>query len=307
MTFGIGGPWDTTTPGSPSKLNKMTIVYGDGVDIAALDKTTFQFAFCVTTGSGLTVNHLYAVNAAQDSLIDISGAVDHTHIGTGTGGSLESVFRANPTFIDTGFRFMTKLDKAEWTETISGTGTTANDTTSNEESLKLLTGATSGSGATLAKTNNFLLDFAKPSHIQFMLKMSATTALALKAGVNTETVTAADENTLKYQAQLCTVTNANWNLRTATGAARSESDSGIAFTTNKVSIRLEHFPTLGTPKVDMYVDSAAAFTKTSDIPTSGSSTITSLMKFSLKNSAAADKQCFMYGTRLRYYTSSQWK
>lgn len=304
MTFGIRGPWDIATSGSPSKLNGMTIIYGVGADIAASDKTQVQYAFCTSTGSGFTVNHFYAVNAAQDAWLDISGAADHTHSGTGDGGELEPVFRDSPTFWDIYFR-ADEMIKANWVQTVSSTGSIADDTTGNENSVKLLTGATSGSGSTI-ELKGYKLNFAKPSHVQFKLKMSATTALALKAGVNTETVTASDDNTVKYEAQLCTVTNANWNIRTATGAARSESDSGIAFTTNAVSVRLEHFPTAGTPKVDMYVDSAAAFTKTSDIPTSGSSGVTSLIKVSLKNSAAADKNCFVYPPRIRYYTNDVW-
>jgi len=304
MTFGLGAPWTVSTAGSATKMNIMTTIVGAGTDIAGLDKTTFELAFCTSTGGGLTVNHLYAVNAAQDALIDISGAADHTHTGTGDGGTLEAMYRDNPTFWDIWFRY-DEMVAAAWKQTTSGTATIASDTTGDEYSVKLLTGATSGSGSTI-ELRGYKLNFAMPSHIQFKLKMSATTALALKAGVNTETVTSADDNTVKYEAQLCTVTNANWNLRTASGSNKSESDTGTAFTTNAVSIRLEHFPTIGTPKVDMYIDSASAFTKTSDIPISGSTGVTSLMKFSLKNSAGADKNCFVYPPRIRYYTNDQW-
>ena len=227
MTFGIRGPWDVTTPGSPSKLNGMTIIYGVGADIAATDKTQVQYAFCTSTGSGFTVNHFYAVNAAQDAWIDISGAADHTHTGVGAGGALESVFRANPTYVEVFYR-PDQLAKADWLQTLSSTGTITDDTTSGEDAIKLLTGATSGSGSTI-ELNGLKLDFSKRSHFQTKLKMSATTALALKAGTNCETVTAADDNTVKYEAQLCTVTNANWNIRTATGAARSESDTGSIY------------------------------------------------------------------------------
>jgi hypothetical protein len=309
MTFGLAGPWDDADEFSASKANFMTVPSGSGDDIAGLDKTKFKIVVCTADGSGLLKDHVYCADAAGENWIDLTLQAAHTHTGTNDGGAIDDIFRANPTFIDTGFFFMEKnggLKKAAWTETVSSTGSTADDTTSNEDSMKLATGATSGSGATLSKTMNWKLDFSKPSHFQFMLKMSATTALALKAGINCETATASDDNTAKYEAQLCTVTNANWNLRTASGSNKSESDLGTAFTTSQTSIRLEHFPTLSTPKVDMYLDSAVAFTKTSDIPTSGSAGQTNIMKFSLKNSAAADKQCFIYGCRLRFYTSSSW-
>jgi len=288
----------------------MTVPSGSGDVLAALDKTKFKIVVCTVDGSGLLKDHVYCANADATSWIDLTEQAAHTHRGVNDGGALDDIFRANPTFIDTGFFFMEKnggLKKAVWTETVSSTGSTTDDTTSNEDSMKLLTGATSGSGATLAKTMNWKLDFSKPSHFQTMLKLSATTALALKAGVNCETVTASDDNTAKYEAQVCTVTNTNWNLRTASGSNKSESDLGTAFTTSQVSIRLEHFPTIATPKVDMYLDNATAFTKTSDIPTSGSAGQTNILKFSLKNSAAADKNAWIYGCRLRFYTSSQWK
>ena len=310
MTFGLAGPWTDAIEGSASKLNLMTAISGAGDDLAGLDKTKYKLVVCTVTGSGLIADHVYCASADATSWVDLTLQAAHSHTGSSDGGALDDVFRANPTFMDTGFFFMEKnggLKKAAWTETVSSTGSTTDDTTSNEDSMKLLTGATSGSGATLAKTMNWKLDFTKPSHFQFMLKMSATTALALKAGINCETVTSADDNTVKYEAQLCTVTNANWNLRTANGSNNSESDTGTAFTTSQVSIRLEHFPTLATPKVDMYLDSAAAFTKTSHIPTTGSAGQTNIMKFSLKNSAAADKQAFIYGCRLRFYTSSTWR
>ena len=111
---------------------------------------------------------------------------------------------------------------------------------------------------------------------------------------------------MKYEAQVCTATNANWNVRTASGSANSESDTGTTFTTNRVSLRLEHFPDLGTPKVDIYIDTGAAFTKTSNIPVSGVAGNSKTIKFSLKNGPTTDKTMFMYGARLRYYTTTGW-
>ena len=312
MVFDLRGPWSDSSEGSSSKLNWMTIPSGPGDDLAAIPggPAAYTLVKCTVTGSGFTADHVYQSKADGSGWLDLSVLGTHNHTGSSDGGALDDIFRSNPTFIDTGLAFMEKnlaLKKAAWTETVSSTGSTTDDTTSNEDSMKLLTGATSGSGATLAKTMNWKLSYALPSHFQFMIKVSATTALALKAGTNCETVTSADESTVKYEAQLCTVTNANWNLRTADGSNNSESDTGTAFTTSQTSVRLEHFPTLSTKKVDMYLDSASAFTKTSHIPSTGSAGQTNIMKFSLKNSAAADKQAFIYGCRLRFYTSSNWK
>jgi len=313
MVFDIRGPYDDLTPDSFSKKNGMQIVSGSGADLTNLQLSPrmYTMAKCTATGSGFIVDHIYVAKEDLTGWIDISTMQAHTHTATSDGGSLNDILRANPTLLDTGWNFMDKscsLLSTQWVPTTSGTGTTGDDTTGNEMSMKLATGATSGSGSTLAKQSNQKVDFSKPSHMQFTVKMSATTALAMKLGVNCETVTSADDATQKYEAQLCTVTNANWNVRTADGSAHSESDTGIAFTTSQTSIRLEHFPNLSPLKVDMYVDSNAAFTKSaSNIPTTGSSALASFMKFSLKNSAAADKQALIYGVRLRFHTASQWK
>ena len=308
MVFGLWGPWDDTTPNSFSKLNGMEVISGTGTDLELLDKTLFRIVFCTEDGGSLLKDHTYAVDTAAEAFIDISSTGVHTHSGTNDGGSLLDIFSANPLFYDTGSYFMHNIDKARWVETLVSTGTTANDTdgSTGELSFKLLTGATSGGAATLAM-KGLKLDFSKRSSFQFKARLGATiTTLALHSGVNADDVTAVDSNTAKYDAEICTVTNTNWNLRTASGSNKTSSDTGTAISTSRIAIRIEHYPNLGVPEVDMYIDSNAVFQKTSDIPVTGTTAVANLMKHSLKNSSASDRNYFVYGNRLRYYILDNW-
>jgi hypothetical protein len=305
MTFGIAGPWDDTTPGSESKMNFMTVISGTGDDLEALDKTQFRIVFCTanSTGDSLLKDHTYAVDTDAEAFIDITTTGDHTHSGTGQGGALIDIFTANPLFADTAGAFMFNIDVAKW----ATTGTAVNDTdgSTNEKSIKISTGASSGTEGNI-RLNGLLLNFAKRSQLQFKARIGTTSSLALHSGVNADDVTVADTNTVKYNAEVCTTVNNNWFLRTASGSNKSSSDTGIAISTSRVAIRLEHYPDIGTPRVDMYIDANAVFQKTSDIPVSGVTGVTTLIKHSLKNSTAADRTYYVYANRLRYEILDNW-
>jgi hypothetical protein len=297
------------TPHSDSRMNMVTAIPNTGTVLAALDKTKHKLLICTASGSGLILDHVYLCNEAGDALIDITTGAPHTHSSSTDGGELVNLFIANSKFFDLSLTKTNDLitSGTTWNKSITSTGTIADDTdgTTGERSIKLLTGATSGSGSTITYPH-LVLNFAKRSLYQFKCRFSATTALAFHSGIQADDVIAADSNARKYNAEVCTVTNTNWFLRTATGSANSTSDTGTAFTTNRAGIRIEHYPDLGTPRADMYIDAGTVFQKTTNIPTSGVTADNNLIKHSLKNSAAADKNLFMYGCRLRYTVSDEW-
>jgi len=307
--MGLGDAWTSTTAGSVTKLNTSTIIWGSGEYLQTLDKTKHKVVVCTETSSGLTIDHVYLADSLGETWIDLSTVAAHTHSSGTDGGDLTTVFIANPKFFDLSLTKSSDLitSGTTWLKTLVSTGTITDDTdgTSGERSIKLLTGATSGGAATISYPH-LQLDFSKRSIFQFKVRLSATTALAYHAGVGADNVTSADSNTIKYNAEVCTVTNTNWFLRSADGAANSTSDSGTAFDTNRVGIRIEHYPDLGTPRADMYIGAGTVFQKTSNIPTTGATSDANLVKHSLKNSAAADKNAFVYGTRLRYTISDEW-
>ena len=306
-------PWNST-PSSDAKLNLMTNISDTGDNLSALDKTKHKLVICTSTGSGFTINHLYLFSADGTTAIDVTAVAAHTHSGSTDGGDIVDVFRSNPKFMDLVLTKATDLFETNWAspefwiKTIVTTGVVANDTdgTSGERSIKLTTGTTSGGAATI-NYPHLQLNFAKRSVFQFKGRLSANTTLAAHSGVNADDVTAADSNTIKYNAEVCTATNTNWFLRTADGSANSTSDSGTAFTTNRVGIRIEHFPDLGTPRADMYIDAGTVFSKTTNIPVSGTTADNNIIKHSLKCSAgSASRDYFVYGSRLRYTISDDW-
>jgi len=297
----LGDSWGTTE-GSTSKLNKMTVPSGTGDYLQTLDKSKHKLVVCTSTSGGLTINHVYLASADATTWIDLADIV-------GTSGSTDviNIFIGDPKFYDLMLTKTNDLQSAQWIGTAVSSGTVANDTdgTTGERSIKLLTGATSGGAYTISYPH-LQNDFSKTSMFEFKVRLSATTALAYHAGVGADDVTAADSNTIKYNAEVCTVSNTNWWLRTASGSANSSSDSGTAFTTNRVGIRIEHYPTAGTPRADMYIGAGTVFSKTTNIPVSGATADNNLIKHSLKNSTTADKNAFIYGSRLRYTVNDEW-
>jgi hypothetical protein len=307
MVFGLWGPWTDSTPSSFSKNNGMDVISGTGSDLATLDKTKHRAVFCTADGGGLLRDHYYLVNAAADAFIDISSTAAHTHSATSDGGSLVNIYSANPLFADTGALFMHNIDVAKWVKTNTTTGDTTNDTdgTTGELSMKQSSGATSGASTTIAM-KGLKLDFSKRSTFQFKARIGTATSIALHSGVNADDVTAVDSSTAKYDAEVCTVTNNNWNLRSGSGTDKTSSDTGIAISTNRVAIRLEHYPDIGVPEVDLKIDANTIFQKTSDIPITGTTAVANLMKHSLKNSTAADRTYYVYANRLRYHILDNW-
>jgi hypothetical protein len=296
-----------------ARMNKMTVIPNTGTYLSGLTKTQHGLLICTQAGSGLLLDHVYLCSADGTSLIDISSIASHTHSGSSDGGSLIDVFGVNNHIIDLVLTKTTDLYEATWTtpvywiKAVTSTGSVENKTdgTTGERSIRLRPNATSGSGATISYPH-LKLNFALNSVYTTKLQIETATSLALHTGVGADDVTAADSNTRKYQVEVCTVTNANYWLRSATGSANSSSDSGIAITANRVGISAAHFPTAGTPRVDMYIDANTVFSKTTNIPISGATADNNLIKHSVKNSTGADRPLLVYGTRLTYGVLDSW-
>jgi hypothetical protein len=298
--------WNVTVH-SDSRMNRMTNIPNTGTALAALDKTKHGILICTASGSGLIKDHVYLCNADGDALIDLSAGAAHTHTSSTTGGELMDIFIANPRFMQLDLTKTTDLYEASWTtpvywiRTVTSTGSVENKTdgTTGERSIRLRPNATSGSGATISYPHH-KLGFDNESIFQAKLQIETASSIALHVGVNADDVTAADSNTVKYNAEVCTATNSNWFLRTASGSANSTSDTGTAMTANRVLIKIVHLPNLGTPECDLYIDAGTVFQKTTNVPVSGATASNNLIKSSVKNNTAADRPLLNYGFRLKY-------
>jgi hypothetical protein len=303
----MGDAYSEKTVYSASKSNKTSVISGTGAYLAALDKTKHKLVAATSTSDGYTLDHLYLYTEDGTSKIDLLSVQSHDHTSADTGGILETVFSNNPSLCDLWLTKTNDLMKAQWNQTVTSTGTIVDDTdgTSGERSIKLLTGATSGSGSTISYPH-LAIDYSQRSFFAFKARLSSTANVAVHSGVRADDTTAADSNNKKYDAEVCTTIGANWLLRSADGTSNTASDTGTAATTNRVGISIEHFPDLGTPRLDMIIDAGSVFSKTTNIPTSGQGDKANLIKHSLKNSAAADKNYYVYGSRLVFYINDNW-
>ena len=294
----LGNEWDNITPASASKLNGVTLTYGTGAYLATLDKTKHKLLVCTSTGSGYTLDHLYLCTTDGTNAIDITplSSIDI---------NLIEVLYSNPEVIDLLLTKTDDLKKAQWIEAITSTGVISDDTdgTTGERSIKLDSGATSGASAQISYPH-LQLDFSKRALFEAKIRIGTASSLAFHIGVGADDITAADSNTRKIQCELCTVTNNNFWLRTATGSANSSSDTGVAFGTSRTPIEIRHFP--AEAKTELYVGSGSSLVKTTNIPVDSTTADNNLVKFSLKNSTAASRTMFCYGARLAYYVSDEW-
>jgi hypothetical protein len=308
MVFGNGGPWSTATPASVARQNLTSVITGPGSDLAGLNKAEHSLFRCTVTGSGLIINHLYLVSADFQSLIDVSGIISHDHSSTAEGGAYIDILRQNSKVIDLALTRTTDLKKASWNETatLSGTAEDFIDATFFDRSIRLRTNATLGGGYMITYPH-LKMDFSKRSFFQCKVRIeNSVVTEALRSGVNADSISVADTNTQKYNVEVCTVTNNNWQLRCANGTSKSMSDTGTAATTSRTGLLIKHFPDFTTPEIDLYIGAGTVFAKTSDVPITGSSSDATLISHSIKNSAATDKQYHIFASRLVYSVLDSW-
>ncbi len=295
----VSDAWDETTPSSTSRMNRTTVVTDTGSNLAALDKTKHKIVTASSTASGFTKDHAYLFTEDGLSKLDLSSVQDHSHTSTaGDGGSFADIVGNNSDTIDLCLTKTTDLLRTDWIQTTTGSATIEDDTTP-PRAIRLRPNGTSGSGATISYPH-LKLDFSKNSTFTTGILIETATSCAYHTGVGADDITAADSNTRKYQAEFCTTTNNNWWLRTANGSAQSGSDTGVAINTSKNYIQMKHFPTLGTPEVDLYPTTSTVFQKTTNIPIDSTTTDSNIIKHSIKNNTAADRPLKTYGSRLVY-------
>lgn len=288
--------WNATV-GDDVRLNRCTVIPNTGNILAGLDKTKHGLFLCTSDGSGLIKDNIYFCNAAGDALVRVANLT--------LGGGIASTFQGEPKYFDLKLSKTTDLQKANWIQTFTSTGTAEDKTdgTTGERSIRLRPNGTSGSGSTISYPH-LKMDFSKTATYQAKLQIETFSSLALHTGVGADDITAADSNTRKIQAEICTVTNSNWWLRTANGSANSASDTGIAATANRVGVRINFIP--DSAEADLQIDAGTLLQKTSNVPTSGATVDNNLIKHSIKNSTAADRPLLVYASRLSYTVSDNW-
>ena len=304
----VSTPWTNSTPASTARNNKVTVISDTGTNLDALDITKHRIVFCTVSGGPFEKDHTYTANADEDAWIDITEIVAHTHYDDTDGGGIDQIFNTNAETFDLQLINPTDWVKAHWVQTVTGTGT-IEDTTAGtgERSIRLRPNGTSGSAATIALPINLTGGFSWIYKFVTNITIETASSLALHIGMNADDITAADSNTRKFQAEVCTATNNNWWLRTANGTANSASDSGQAISTSKIGITLLNRGYLGTPDCIFGIGGTKYLQKTTNIAVDSSNTTGNSIKYSIKNSTAADRPLKVQGAaRLTYSTEATW-
>lgn len=300
--------WGDQTIGDASRNNLTGIISGTGSYLAGLDKTQFKLLHCTSTGSGFTEDHIYLCRADGTGTDDITGVTAHTHTNsTSEGGDFIDILHSNGTLIDTGSQFINNIDINMWTSTLSGTGTVEehedNGDYTDQKVLKMLTGATSGSGANL-RIGGLPVKHTYESSFQAQAELSSTSNIAFKIGYTMESATGADDNIRKYGVVGCTSVNGNYFGRSADGDSRSDSDTGVAFSASGVTFSLiGHKHEDSADGIDFWINDTTLLNKTSDVPIDGEGGDQNLFRVGIKNNTAADKQMYLLKLRMIYHTT----
>lgn len=309
MAIGDLTAWTDQTPGLAVRMNKAGVVSGSGTYLDNLDLKQFKLLHCTSDGGPYVKDHIYLVKGDGTGVLDIGGIADHYHSSSGDGGSSIEIEMGMAEHIH-GYSSMShNLPIADWTQTVSGTGSTTEQTSSSEftnnKTLKLLTGSTSGSGANL-QIGGFKHYYGSESGWIALLKPGQTTDIATHWGFQMETITSSDDNNRKHGIVQCTSVNGNWFARTADGDSRSDSDTGEVVTTNVITALSWHIPApadigqTGSPRVNTWLDGDLALTKTNDIPTSSYGSVSNLWKFGVKNNVATNKDAYLFKLKMAY-------
>lgn len=297
--------WDDSTVGTVSRMNSTGVISGTGTYLSTLDTTKFKLLACTEDGAGFLNDHVYLCQSDGTGVIDVTSAVDHTHTGVGNGGFLTKAYAQAPEQIDTGTQFLFHIKKADWTESVTSTGSTADVTSGvnfdGQTVTKVASGATSGATADLT-LKGLKQTFSFPSYFAIITSISSTSSVAAHWGFSVERMQDSDDNIRKYGAVICTATNGNWFIRSADGSAKSDSDTGTAFTTSDTSVVVRHNSELGTPSIECILDNVLVLTKTTHIPTTSTGlSRDNVFRYGVKNSAASDKQVHLKKLRFGYW------
>jgi len=303
----VSTAWTNATAASTARNNKVTVISDTGTNLTALDITKHRVVFCTASGGQFVKDHTYTANTDGTAWVDITAVLSHTHYDSADGGDLLDIWTNNNDKFDLMFLKPTDMVKAQWVQTVTGTGTVEDaEDADGTNYIRLRPNATSGSAATINYPTDIEGYFAHPFQCSFNTQIETASNLALHIGVGADDVTAADSNNRKMQAEVCTATNTNWWFRTANGSANSATDTGTPISTSKVGIALEMRSYLGTPDCLMRLGGTQIAQKTTNIPTSSSHAGGNILKFSIKNSTGADRPLRAYIARIEFQTESVW-
>jgi hypothetical protein len=283
--------WHDGTFGSAYLLNKGAVQKMPGTSIAAIASTDIEpgwLIYCESTGGGYTANNLYQRNE-DNTAFDIVGLKGHTHIDSNSGGALYEVGIDN---IPVSLKYDKRNARAtSFWSTIVTSGTITDDATNG--CVQVQSGATSGGSATISDGGARKLNFSKPSAFETTLEVTSATNFQVKLGVRAEDINGGNLTPAKYGIEACSSSGTNWLVFSSDGTTRSTLATSTPVATGAADVyRVECDP--GT-EVRFYKNGTLQATKTTNIPSTGTTGNNDLYRAGVKNSAAENKILRHYG------------
>ena len=275
---------------SSTVLNNATVHKMTGTEIVALQSAELipgYLIYCTATSAPYTIDNLYIRNE-DNTAFDIVGLKGHTHIDATSGGILADVNIPNiPLTLSYDKRSARVADF--YTTLVSG-GTVTDDSTNAR--IRLQSNTTSGGSAAIFDGNARKLNFAKPSAFECTLQFSSSTNFQVKLGIFADAI-GSSLTPAKYGIEGCSSSGTTWLVFSADGTTRSTLTTAASVVTGAADVyRIEHIP--GT-NVKLYINGTLIATKTTNIPSTGTTTNALLYRAEVKNTTTENKILDHYG------------
>ena len=271
----INEKWLELTGHSPERMNAMTVVAYTGAEISALTSTAIdgQVVYCYSTGSGYTQGHWYGFNGVLDIWIDLV--------------AMPSAFDY---FKDTALVGQIHIDRrapsvGQFISTFSGTGTNVTDQNDGTNQYVKLETGTQTTGVARIDAAGLSIGWGFPVYFKCKFKTDATavTGQIVNLGMGVDVAGVAATNNKQVGVQWCDG-DSSFQIHSADGSAQSNFDTNYTVVNNKdYSIELLYTP--GT-NVQVQIDDGttlSTFTKTTNIPSSGVSQGSDVMRIGICN------------------------
>ena len=287
-----------------AKLNNMTIIGETGTDLAALTgKVKGQVVIAYDTSAGFIQWFMYVWDGISQ-WIKVS-LPTHTHVDTGSGGSYQNIRNANNNF----YTYEELLPHtATWSITSSGTGATSNvNNNGGDIARRYETGTTTTGYSTGQKGGVVYHNWGSLVIFNWVWQLSNTNNLYFNLGLDMEDINAAQNNTGKMGIEWCDgQPAANYFMTSASGSARSSSDSTVAISTGVDGVRALLTPAA---QINFLWENGTSINKGTNLP-GGSIVGNNAIREGIKNNngGATNRTLRILGLRfMELATIAQWK
>lgn len=289
--------WTNNTPFSTANLAKSTILVIDGSGVGAANKYTGMLISITADGGGFNNETVVLKTATGYKLLTM---IAHTHDADDdeSGGTLKDIFQLNHDALYIDRRNSTVND---WISEGSG-----GSTTDNSNGATRLTATTTNNWRGI-RVRGVPPDYAYYIRAQYMLEYTgAVTNNIVRCGCDMENLGVANNNNKKFGIEGCESTGSTWQIVSANGSSRTQTDSGVDLVqSSQDSYSVENNP--GT-NIRLSFNGGSFINKTTTLPGSGAPDRANVAMAGVKSTNTSGKSLDVYGMLLTGKASTTgWK